>query len=479
MYINYNRLFTLTLCHGYFADGYDRFVRLFPTAETALLLQRGKMLFKALPHGVTVLYRAGEDEVRPLVALDHDVSFVFVMMSENASRMQHVTDFDEPGGKRYSAGKVLFFRNVPSAASTDSGNPEIITHELIDGLRPSLFTFLFSVPSNPQHVQFRMTDKDGNMVSVGKDANGQALPFTLNLTISGDNCFSQQVDLRNKPKGRYTITVLDGMGTTVLEKQKIYVDNDLAARNNIGIVEIVYPSSAGHLYGQTEAYRIEFQRASLYWKYFIVNKSRNIDFSNDSLLITDRGSTNGSPYLLNGFTRAYARISLTAKSTGQAGNNIALSCSGSMDSMAVSLSGTSLSGGAAGAAAKGAITIVNNKVTGYTISIGSFDFSEGTDFLRGSNAADTAAALVAAINAVSDAPVSAELLDYDVLVNDLQSLVFRSEQSIPVYEKPKQNIELQHLSDHQVIVAHLPNPSHAGISKTVGDQTESEVYVYI
>ncbi len=479
MHINYNRLLNLALCHNYFADGYDRFVRLSPTAETTSLLNNGKMLFKKLLHGVTVLYRAAEDEVSPFVAIENDARLVFVMTAENTARMLNVSDFDEPGGKRYTAGNLLYFRNNPSSASTNPNNPEIITHELIDSLRSSLFTYVFAIPGNPPSVHFRVTDEDGAPVSIGKSTDGAPLPATLVLSISQSSRFTRQVDLRGKPKGRYTITVLDTAETSVLKEEKIYVDDALATQNIVGVVDIVYPTAAGHLYGETEAYRIQFERAALYWKYFIVNKSRNIDFSTDSLSIADQGSINGSPYLVNDFPRAYARIGLTAKSPGQSGNAVALACAGSSGSPALALSGNSLSGGADGVAAQGSITIVNNSATGYTVSIGGVDFTEGADFSRGTTPEDTAAALLSAINAEGSVSVSAEALDYDVLVNNLQSLVFRSEQSIPVYEKPKLNIALQHLPDNQIIVTNLPNPAHGGTRKTAGDEPESEVYVYI
>jgi hypothetical protein len=129
--------------------------------------------------------------------------------------------------------------------------------------------------------------------------------------------------------------------------------------------------------------------------------------------------------------------------------------------------------------AKGTITVINNDVTGYTVSIGGIDFTEGTDFSNGATSAVTAANLIAAINGNGSVPVTAVGLDYDILVNNLQTLVFSSTQRIPFYEGPKLKIELRKSSDNQTLVANLPNPAHGGIKKAFADRMESEVYVFI
>ena len=201
--------------------------------------------------------------------------------------------------------------------------------------------------------------------------------------------------------------------------------------------------------------------------------------STDSLVIADTGSTNGSPYEINIFQRTYASIELTAKSMGSSGNLITLEYSGSGSFPALMLSGQSLSGGADTVKAKGTITLINNDISGYTLTIGGVGFIEGTHFTKGTSSAATAANLIAAINGSGAVLVSSAELGYDVLINDLETLVFHSEQAIPFFEQPKLNIELQQASNNQKIVANLPNPSHGGIKKKFADQIESEVYVFI
>ena len=267
--------------------------------------------------------------------------------------------------------------------------------------------------------------------------------------------------------------------TITMKEEEIYVDEQLEKENILGIVDIVYDTASDKLYGETEEYKLQLRKTETFWKYYVVNKSQNIDLSTDSLLITDSGNLNGSPYEINDFLRAYASIGITAKAAGVTGNSIVLEYSDGGTFPAISLSGQTLSGGATGVEALGTITIVSNVVSGYTVSIGGIDFIEGTDFSNGTSPAVTAANLIAAINGNGSVPVLAASLGYDILVNELKTLVFSSAQKIPFYEKPKLKIELRQASDSQTLVENLPNPSHGGIKKVFANRLESEVYVFI
>jgi hypothetical protein len=479
MNINYKRLFNLAIAHNYFKDGCDRFVHLSPTRETENLLKNGRMLFKRLANGVTVLYRAKDKENTPFVELDADQRFSFVIATDKVVEMLNVTGLNDSAGRRYSGPKILYFRNDPGKASNHSGNPEIITHELLDSLRGQLFTYSFTLDGNPTNVLMRVSDRDGNPVSIGKETDGTAFPTTLELSVDSDSAFIQQVDLRFKPKGRYTITIWDETGTSILKVENIYVDDLLTKQNVLGIVDILYDTATNHLYGETEEYELNFCRAATYWRYFVVNKSQNIDFSSDSLVIKDLGVVNGSPYSQNDFVRICASIELTALDSGTSGNSIELGYSGGGEHRAISLSGKTLADGKEGVKARGTLTLINNDVTDYTVSINGIDFMEGIDFRRGESPSETVLALEAAILANEKASVSVEKLGYDILVQGFQTLVFRSTKAIPFFEYPKLNVELQQASDNQTIVANLPNPSRHEIRKEFAGQLESEVYIFI
>jgi hypothetical protein len=299
------------------------------------------------------------------------------------------------------------------------------------------------------------------------------------VAIQSNGTYSQQIDLRDSEKGKYTITVASNDGSTVFLEEEIYADSALEGDKLTGIVGIEYNDSTNELYGATEEYRISFKRLTSIWKYFIVNKSGNLDYGAEVISINDAGSANGSPYEANTFSRAYASILLTADTAGPGGNSISLSYSGTGTPPALLLSGPTLSGGEGTTAATGVVTIINNDLEEYTLSIGGVDFEEGDQFSKGPTAADTASNLISAITANLSVQAGASIQDYDVLINEAPTLVFASNELIPFYESPKLNLELRNDTDVQTIVPHLSNPSPAGKLKEYADKTESEIYVFI
>lgn len=479
MNIFYKRIMNLVVGHSYFKDGFDRFVRLYPTAATETLLRNGKMLFKRLPNGITILYRTTDDEETPLAELEKNQVFTFFIKAEDVSGLLNITDLDESSEKTYSAGKIVYFTNDPAAASSNSGNPEILSDVLLDSLKGPLFTSQFEINGNPGNVVMIVADEQGNPLSIGKDSEGVPFPAKINLAANSNNLFIQQVDLRDQKSGRYQIRILNVAETITLKTEEIYVDAQLERENILGIVDLRYDAVTNHLYGDTEEYKLQFRYAETYWKYYVVNKSRNIDFTTDSLKITDSGTLNGAPYQINNFQKVYSSIKITAKTAGSAGNSISMEFSAAGAFQAVLFSGKTLSGGATGVNAGGIITIINNDITGYSITIGGVKFTEGTDFEKGATADETAESLINAINGNAGVAVSASISEYDILVNNLKTLVFGSLQEIPFYEIPKLKIELRKTSDNQIVVANLPNPSHNGIRKAFADRLESEVYVFI
>lgn len=479
MNINYKRIMNLVVGHSYFKDGFDRFVKLYPTIATEVLMRNGKMLFKRLPNGITILYRTLDDEETPLAELEKDQIFTFFVKAENQAGLLNITNLDESSEKIYAAGKIVCFTNNPALASVNQNNPEILTNQIIDSLKGPLFTYQIAINGNPGNVVMIVSDENGNPVSVGKDSEGVPFPLKMNLTANSNNLFIQQVDLRSQKTGRYRISILNQDETITLKTEEIYVDGQLEKDNILGIVEIKYDSVTSHLYGENEEYKLQFRFTETYWKYFFVNKSRNIDFATDSLVIADAGVLNGTPYQINNFRKVYSAIKLVAKNSGPSGNAIVMEYSGDGSFPAVIFSGKTLSGGTVGANAEGIITIINNDIDGYSIKIGTVTFTEGADFEKGTTSDETALNLVDAINGDGTVTVSASLLKHDILVNNLQTLVFGSLQKIPFYEVPKLKIELRKKSDNQVIIANLPNPSHNGIKKLFADRFESEVYVFI
>lgn len=290
--INYNRLFNLRLAHTYYRNERGRGLRLQPTRDTLRMLRGGQMLFKTIPFGVTVLYRAVEDEVTPLVTLPDDLTLTFSLKAENKAEFLNITDLDETPARTYSASDVLYFKNDPdpASASTDPEHPEEISHQLLDGIKNSLFMYEFRLGSAPAEVLLRVRDAAGNPVSIGKTVDGNPLPATLTLSKKEDGSYDRQIDLRNKPAGRYTATIRNTADDTTLREELFYVHDELASQDILGIVDITYDSASKLLYDETEEYELQFSRKETVWKYFIVNKNKKVRFSTENLAINDLGS---------------------------------------------------------------------------------------------------------------------------------------------------------------------------------------------
>lgn len=478
MNINYKRLFNLNISHNYFMDGFNRFVQLTPTVETETLMRNGNMLFKRLPRGITVLYRATDDEITPLVKMNSDQNFVFSLTADDISGLLNISNFDESVSRKYSSNKIIYFKNIPANATSNPNGPETINHEILDSLRAQLFSYSFKVAGNPATVKMRVDDTSGTPVSIGKETDGTPFPTTLTLDISSNQDFNQSVDLRKKKKGRYKISILNSGDNSLIQEEEFYSDDILASEKPLGITEIIYENATDHIYDDTEEYNLQFNRAASTWKYYIIQNKSNFDFDTDSLKITDGGSINGSPYVINQFPRGYAGIKIVADTAGTAGNSITLDYSGGADT-ALILSGETLTGGDTGVKAEGTITIINNAESGYTVSVEGTDFIEGTDFNKGATPADTANALISAINTEGAVNVTTELMGHDILINNQPSIVFRSSAQIPFFEKPKLDLQLQKVSDSQTLIQNLPNPAHNGIQKLFTGNPESEVYVFI
>ncbi|SHF18915.1 hypothetical protein SAMN05443144_10669 [Fodinibius roseus] len=290
--INYNRLFNLRLAHTYYKNERGGGLKLKPTRDTLRILRGGKMLFKTIPFGVTILYRAVEGEVTPLVTLPDDLTLTFSLEAENKAEFLNITDLDETPARTYSASDILYFTNdpAPASASTDPEHPEEISHQLLDGIKNSLFTYEFSLGSAPEEVLIRVRNAAGTPVSFGKKVDGDPLPTTLTLSKKDDGSYDRQIDLRNKPTGRYTVTIRNTADDTTLREERFYVHDKLASRDILGIVDITYDSGTELLYDDTEEYELRFSRKETIWKYFIVNKNKKVRFSTENLSINDLGS---------------------------------------------------------------------------------------------------------------------------------------------------------------------------------------------
>ncbi len=301
MNILYKRLFNLSINHAYYENSRAKGLVLYPTKETLKLLKGGRMLFKYLPKGFTVLYRTLDDEVSAFVDMGQDLRLVFEINIENRFEFLNITHLDESPIRKFSSSNILYFKNNPASASIDPTSPEPLEFELLDFIQSSLFTYEFTVDTSPAQVKFRLYAEDEtSLISVGKDVEGVPFNTTLTLNINDNGTYSQQIDLRDKPKGKYVIIIRNNSDTIDLLRKVVYVDDDLAGKKISGIVDITYNAAEGHIYEETEEYSIQLSSVESIWKYLIVNKSKILDFSTDVISINDAGSSVG-PYIVNGF----------------------------------------------------------------------------------------------------------------------------------------------------------------------------------
>jgi hypothetical protein len=302
MFINYRRLFNLRLHHGYYADGIPRGVDLIPDSQTLKKLKGGNMLLKNIPGGITVLYRAEEDGVSPLVALS-ELKLRFAISISDSVMFQTVTNLDESDSKKFLSSNILLFRNNPVNHSGDSDEPEKLNHTLIDSVESPLFTFSLKPEDPPGELYFRLENDMGEAVSPGKDADGNPLPDTVEISKLDDGSFNQQVDLRGRAAGIYTISVLESeTDEDPLYVKKVFVDEELSGKNLQGILELTCGTESGDLYTEIQEYSLSFVRRESFWKYLIVNKYDKIN-ETEELEIEDKGADDSEFYSPTGFSR--------------------------------------------------------------------------------------------------------------------------------------------------------------------------------
>jgi hypothetical protein len=283
--ITYLRLFQIALRHDYFTDGIARNIRLRPSQKTKELLQSGRMLTKQIKSSIITSFRTDNSGTDPLIDLGLNAQFEFVIEVDELPSFMKKTQLDT-NTKKYTSGNFLIFTNEPVNVSTQVDNPEVLRHKVLDGVKPTLFTYSISPPSPPSSLELIVTDESGVPVSVGKDPAGASLPTTLPISANNRGEFTHSIDLNAVSTGVYTFTWKNGVSTILV--QQFYVDNEYAtATKMIGILRLKYESGTGHLYGNTEHYAIQFVRKETKWKYYVINKNGAVDMALNTLFISN------------------------------------------------------------------------------------------------------------------------------------------------------------------------------------------------
>ncbi|MCB0428640.1 MAG: discoidin domain-containing protein [Flavobacteriales bacterium] len=197
----------------------------------------------------------------------------------------------------WTSGKIIYYRNTPASASHDTDAPEQVVHDLLDRIVPESFVFAYTVDSFVDTV-VQVTDPVGNtFMLTGPDDN------TATIKPGNDGVYRHPVFLKNKPEGLYQFTVKTTDEVTTLGSQKIYFNNQFAVKPVLGIVEFLYQSAQDEMYGDPEYYGLVFNRKETFWKYHVINKSGQLDFTDAELEIQDESGDSGDPYLVYEFIK--------------------------------------------------------------------------------------------------------------------------------------------------------------------------------
>jgi|GEM_PF-3178853 len=229
-----------------------------PTAATAELLRGARMLFRATPKGFAVLYKSYLDTspvtpvFTPFVEIaDTDMVFTVKLNPKDKLEFLNYTKLytgagPDPAnlGVLYSPEKVVYLSKT---------SPGAITYDLIDQLRPDLFTFDLQLPDGSGNADITVRDEANNVV------------LTFNGVVPDNNIYSVQIDLRGKPKGKYKLTADPATGPNV--DVTFYVDNDLYGTDVFAIVKLRFLAS---FYTTPGTYTHEFQARKTQWRYYVV-----------------------------------------------------------------------------------------------------------------------------------------------------------------------------------------------------------------
>ncbi len=289
-------LFTVDVKHNFYEDEVSNDIEIVPTKECAQLFKDGRMHFRTTSTGIVVLYRVDDDD-NPFVNLNGDVTFTFALYLRNTNNVEFLnfTDFTA-GSKTYNGKNVLHFTNGATDGDLDFG--------YIDHLEGPVFTyrFPFDLEDTGDSATLTVKNEDGLAISVLKDTEGDPInpPYAVEADPGG--IYRQSVDFNERPKGLYTFEADGNPGQS--EEELVYVDEDLYTKNVFGLLTLNY--AAEDLYSNAEAFDMRFVRKETTWKYFIVNKSGNIDLDAYDLGLTDTsndGSNPSNPYEDNTFTK--------------------------------------------------------------------------------------------------------------------------------------------------------------------------------
>ena len=266
--VAFKNLFEVSTSHSYYKHGTTTDIIFAPTSPCARLIRNRKLLFKTNEGGFKIIYRSVDEKGTPLITLDN-ITFTFAIYLNNTSAFLSFTGLDTNENK-YSAGKIVYFKNDPAANNQ-------MSYDLLDLLKPNIFTYRFPFTANdPENdeASFEIEDSVGDTL----------LSSNLNKPNErGEYYF--RIDLSKKPNGKYYFKTSDNSHS--LTTETIYIDNELARQKLFGLIEIEYNENS------LSKYTLKFERNIAKWAYYLVNES-GISLDDFNFEVLDESGDDGS-----------------------------------------------------------------------------------------------------------------------------------------------------------------------------------------
>jgi hypothetical protein len=256
--------FSVDITHDFYTSGLSNDFSIAPTVKTRAKILDQKLIFRALPSGLRMFYRAeSEISTTPFLPIV-DGLYSFALTLNNKLEFSNVTNLDD-GSNKYASGKIAYFRNTNTSVNT-------LTYELLNRLMPEQFSYDLTISA-------LITD---TVVLQIKDAFDTTVVVASIPTVRDDaGNYHAVVDLRNFDPGKYVIHQLKN--TVSQASEKIYVNGSIIGKDVFGILDIELKTTSitfaqfvalgtfNSLTGPTAL----FTRRLSKWRYFIVNKTGN------------------------------------------------------------------------------------------------------------------------------------------------------------------------------------------------------------
>lgn len=231
-------LTSFTLQHDFYTDGLTGDLLMIPTADTARLIQRYRMVFGNVTKTTKSKYVLLQDTVGgvPVITLPANCQFRFGLKL-TLGAFANFTDFDMPG-----PGEIYVFEN--------SG----VATELVSGAASK-----YALKGGP----FVWTGITGNPATVSATHIFTQEVKTV-VPYQADGALQASFDLNGMPAGLYQ---LRRQGVPSVD-QTIYYDPELAREGVFAVLHLRQTSAPAQAI--LPAYTLSFARKEVRWKYFVV-----------------------------------------------------------------------------------------------------------------------------------------------------------------------------------------------------------------